>query len=95
MSKLVILLSLIFTLTSCQHLIHFIDMTSNVKRNKIEVVQNQKKPLYYTFRVLDKNLNLVYIEQFPNSKAFFYRDVSHLEVLDTLQWAAETPYYHR
>lgn len=87
MKNLIILLTLILSLTSCQHLVRFVDMTSNVKQTK-----NQEKTLYYTFRVLDKNLNFKYIEEFQNPKTFFYRDVSHLEVLDTLQWASETPY---
>jgi hypothetical protein len=92
MRKLIVLLFLVSTLTSCQHLVRFVDTTSSVRQNKTELTQSPKIPLYYTFRVLDKSLNLVYIEQFQNPKAFFYRDISELQVLDTLQWASETPY---
>lgn len=92
MRKLIALLFLVFTLTSCQHLVRFVDMTSSVKQNETETKKIPKIPLYYTFRVLDKSLNLVYIEQFQNPKAFFYRDITDLQVLDTLQWASETPY---
>ena len=94
MKKIFAFIFLVFALTSCQHLIHFVDMTSNVKQNKIEVVEKPKKTLYYTFRVLDKKTNFIYVEQFRNPKTFFYRDVSNLEVLDTLQWASETSYYN-
>jgi len=88
MRKLFILLTLILTLTSCQHL------TQVVKTSNNNFTESKKeKTLYYTFRVLDKNLNLKYVEEFQDDpNMYFYRDVSHLVILDTLQWGSENSY---